>query len=206
MIRRAAFLILSLGSVLGGAALSGCSTVPPANEGREGLLDRLGEPASVSKLREPAALPEAFRNASFRWPLKNITITSPFGRRRDGFHEGIDLRAPSGTPVYASDSGLVLYADRRIRGYGKMVVIRHPNGLTTVYAHNSKLQVRKGQRVKRGQRIALSGNSGRSSGPHLHFEVRHGTSPVNPARLLPPNHVARATHVGTSPKSFARND
>jgi len=86
--------------------------------------------------------------------------------------------------VVAANDGKVLYAGRKIAGYGNMVVIRHGFGFSTVYAHNSKLMVRRGQRVKCGQRIALSGATGKASGPHLHFELRHGTEAVDPFKVL----------------------
>lgn len=196
----AAWVVLS---ALGAGA---CSSVPHFREGREGLLDRLGKPVSSSRepSPDPERLPAGFKPGSFRWPLQNVAVTSPYGKRKGGFHEGIDLRAGSGTPVFAADAGTVIYADRRIRGYGRMVVLRHPSGLTTVYAHNSRLHVRKGQRVKRGQKIALSGRSGRVSGPHLHFEVRNGVSPVDPFSVLPPVQLASAREPQPSKKPGRR--
>jgi murein DD-endopeptidase MepM/ murein hydrolase activator NlpD len=96
---------------------------------------------------------------------------------------------------------VVLYADSKIRGYGKMIVIRHDGKVATIYAHNSKLLVRRGDVVKQGQKISLSGNTGRSTGPHLHFEVRRGLSPVNPLGLLPQmarQKSRKATYVASS--------
>ncbi len=128
----------------------------------------------------------------WRWPLDDVTITSGFGERDRGAHEGVDLRARSGTPVRASAAGSVVYAGRGITGYGRLVVLRHPGGLFSLYAHNSRLLVRDGARVKRGQRIALSGRTGRASGPHVHFEVRHGERPLDPELWLPkPSRWAR---------------
>ena len=112
-------------------------------------------------------------------------MTSPFGQRGSSFHEGLDLRAPLGTPIVAAQGGTVIYAGSRIRGYGRMVVISHLNGVTTIYAHQSRIFVRKGQRVKQGQRIGLSGNTGHSTGPHLHFEVRKGVAALDPLRVMP---------------------
>lgn len=120
-----------------------------------------------------------------QWPLAHIDVSSHFGKRGRNFHEGVDLRAQVGTPVRAAQAGKVIYAASKIRGYGKMIVIRHPGNLATIYAHNSSLLVKRGQFVKQGQEIALSGNSGRSSGPHLHFEVRRDVAAVNPLQLLP---------------------
>jgi lipoprotein NlpD len=129
----------------------------------------------------------------FRWPLGGPTIGSPFGTRDGRLHEGIDLPAPIGTPVYAAGDGQVIYAGDGIRGYGHLIVVQHEGDLLTVYAHNSELLVKEGDRVGAGQRIALVGQSGRASGPHLHFEVRAGQIPRDPLSYLPglpglPNH------------------
>ncbi|MCM2279357.1 MAG: M23 family metallopeptidase [Oligoflexia bacterium] len=174
--------------------LPACSTVKPLPSKHRGLfavLEGGGKPSrrpAQAELREEQEVLAS--QAKLRWPLEKVQVTSRFGRRNDGFHEGIDLRAADGTTVYSSGDGVVLYADKRIRGYGRMVVIKHTGGLTTVYAHNSRLLVKKGQKVQRGQKIAISGRSGRSRGPHLHFEVRDGVAAVDPERLIP---VARAS-------------
>jgi murein DD-endopeptidase MepM/ murein hydrolase activator NlpD len=97
---------------------------------------------------------------------------SGFGPRKRSFHDGIDIAAKSGTPVYASHNGVVAFSGSGLTGYGKLVIIRGDDKLYTVYAHNRKIFVRRGQRVKRGQQIAQVGSTGKSSGPHLHFEVR----------------------------------
>lgn len=133
--------------------------------------------------RELASIKE--NTLTWRWPLARNRVTSHFGDRGNDHHDGIDLRASIGTPVFAAAEGVVVYAGARIRGYGKMIVLKHASGLSTVYAHNSKLVVSEGGRVRRGQKIALSGNSGRSSGPHVHFEIRRGTKAINPVALLP---------------------
>lgn len=106
------------------------------------------------------------------WPVRGGRITSRFGPRRRSFHDGIDFAAPSGTPVYAAHSGKVAYSGNGLRGYGNMIVLRSSTGISTVYAHNRRLNVRKNQIVSRGQKIAEVGSTGRSTGPHLHFEVR----------------------------------
>lgn len=125
--------------------------------------------------------------APLRWPLATgrIVIASPFGTREGRPHEGIDLPAPVGTPVFAAADGRVVYAGNGIRGYGNLVVVRHTGDLLTVYAHNSVLLVTPGQPVRAGDRIALVGQSGRATGPHLHFEVRAGQIPRNPMGFLP---------------------
>ncbi|MDR7555669.1 MAG: M23 family metallopeptidase [Armatimonadota bacterium] len=117
------------------------------------------------------------------WPARGV-ITSRFGWRRYRYHHnGIDLAAPAGTPIYAASDGVVEFAGWK-GGYGRVVYLRHPNGVTTVYAHASALLVRTGQRVARGQVIARVGCTGACTGPHLHFEVHVGGQPVNPVRYL----------------------
>lgn len=128
----------------------------------------------------------------WRWPLKDVSITSHFGPRGKRRHEGIDLRAGVGTRVYSTASGQVVYSGRRISGYGKMIVIKHPGDVFSVYAHLSRYQVRKGARVDQGQLIGYSGKTGRVTGPHLHFEIRQGTVAVNPYQVLQNGRIAIA--------------
>lgn len=122
-------------------------------------------------------------------PAPGQRITSGFGPRRDpilgrsAFHAGIDFRAPTGTPIRAPATGKVIRAGRS-GGYGKMVEIDHGNGLKTRFAHLSRIQVRVGAEVSAGQRIGASGNTGRSTGPHLHYEIRANGRAVNPMRYL----------------------
>ncbi len=119
-----------------------------------------------------------------RWPAQG-TLTSRFGRRGSRMHDGIDIGAKEGTPVYASAAGEVVYSDQRLSGYGKLIIIRHSRDMFTAYAHNQRNLVRKGDRVKGGDVIARVGRTGRASGPHLHFEVRRGSTPVDPLAYLP---------------------
>jgi murein DD-endopeptidase MepM/ murein hydrolase activator NlpD len=93
--------------------------------------------------------------------------------------------ARKGTPVVAAAAGKVMFSGWGPTGYGLMVIIKHKNNLTTVYAHHSHIHVQKNQKVKQGQRIASVGSTGRSTGPHLHFEVRNDTHPQNPLNYLP---------------------
>jgi murein DD-endopeptidase MepM/ murein hydrolase activator NlpD len=125
---------------------------------------------------------------ALRWPLTTIRVLvgSPFGARWGKPHEGIDLPAPVGTPVFAAADGRVVYAGAAIRGYGNLIVLKHAGDLLTAYAHNSVLLVSQGQSVRAGDRIALVGQSGRATGPHLHFEVRSGQIPRDPMNYLPP--------------------
>lgn len=116
-------------------------------------------------------------------------VTSPFGWRTDPitgsprFHGGIDIAASSGTPVYAPQAGVVMFSGS-YGGYGNVVVLNHGNSLYTVYGHNSQLLVQAGQSVYRGQPISLVGSTGRSTGPHLHFEVHYNQQYLNPVTYL----------------------
>ncbi|MCM2348493.1 MAG: M23 family metallopeptidase [Bacteriovoracaceae bacterium] len=121
----------------------------------------------------------------FLWPVPNFyRVSSHFGPRGRRHHDGIDIPAPSGTPIIASDTGVVIYSDNGIRGYGNMIVIAHGDDIFTVYAHNRKNKVDKGDRVEKGQVIALVGNTGRSTGPHVHYEIRVKNRVRNPAQYL----------------------
>lgn len=119
----------------------------------------------------------------FIWPVEGI-VHSRFGARNGSQHDGIDISAPKGTPVVAADAGQVLYAGVQ-RGYGNIVLIKHADELVTIYAHNDVNLVETGQRVKRGQILARVGQTGRATGPHLHFEVRQKRLPRNPLFFLP---------------------
>lgn len=121
----------------------------------------------------------------YRWPLGAGIVSSEFGRRWHRPHEGIDIAADEGEPVYASAAGEVLYADSRMRGYGNVVILRHDSQMTTLYAHNEALKVHLGDKVEQGQVIALLGSTGHSTGPHIHFEMRRSHVPLNPRGVLP---------------------
>ena len=141
------------------------------------------------KAEKPQKGEVAVRNTGgFRWPIMG-RINSPFGwryhpitRRRD-FHTGIDIKANRNDPIKSAGYGRVVYSGW-MGGYGKVLVIEHHNGQSTLYAHCSTLLVGKGANVSSGQLIAKIGTTGRSTGPHLHFEVRNGNSPVNPIKYL----------------------
>lgn len=119
----------------------------------------------------------------FRWPAEG-RLTSGFGRRWGRKHQGIDLAARPGTPVRAAESGRVIFSGA-LGGYGNVIAVRHSKQYTTVYAHNRKLLVERNDWVERGDRIAEVGTTGRSTGPHLHFEVRRGRTPQDPLLYLP---------------------
>ena len=121
-------------------------------------------------------------SAGFIWPASG-TLTSGFGWRWGRMHEGIDIAAPTGTPISAAASGTVIYAGW-MGGYGNLVVIDHGNGLATAYGHQSSIAVGAGTYVSQGQTIGYVGSTGHSTGPHVHFEVRVNGSPVDPLGYL----------------------
>ena len=142
---------------------------------------------STSRTAKNKSLPTVKPRKGFLiWPAKG-TLTSRFGMRNGRKHEGIDIAAPKGTPVRAAAGGEVVFSGWGPTGYGKMIIIKHQHHLTTLYAHNSKLISKKGNRVKQGQKISLIGSTGRSTGPHLHFEVRNKTRAKDPIKYLPIN-------------------
>ena len=121
----------------------------------------------------------------FIWPVPSSRkITSHFGRRWGRPHEGIDIQAKMGAPIIAAANGIVVYSGKELGGYGKLTVLSHRNGLFTVYAHASRNFTKKGQRVHKGQVIALVGKSGRTTGTHLHFEIRYDSKAINPKKLI----------------------
>lgn len=115
----------------------------------------------------------------FRWPAKGRIIQG-FG----GGSDGINIALPEGTPVKAVENGVVAYAGNELKGYGNLVLIRHDNGFVSAYANNGELKVKRGEHVKRGQTIATSGQTGNVSSPQLHFELRKGSTPVDPMPYL----------------------
>lgn len=117
------------------------------------------------------------------WPASG-SVSSSFGPRGNAHHDGIDISAPEGTPIRAALDGAVAYVGS-LRGYGKVVILAHEDGLTTVYAHNSRNLVAGGARVRRGTVIASVGQTGRTTGPNLHFEVRKDNRARDPMVFLP---------------------
>src|SRR5450631_4445488 len=121
---------------------------------------------------------------TFRWPVRGKVITS-YGAKTNGkSNDGINLAVPEGTPVKAAEDGVVAYSGNELKGYGNLVLVRHSNGYVTAYAHASELLVKRGDTIKRGQVIAKSGQSGEVGSPQLHFEIRKGSSPVDPLQFL----------------------
>jgi lipoprotein NlpD len=132
---------------------------------------------------EPHEIPVGERR--FLWPMRVGTLTSRFGPRNGSFHDGIDIAAPEGTPVYAAREGHVIYSDQ-IPGYGNIVIVEHADGLSTVYAHNAQNEVSQGDFVRQGAELSRVGRTGRTSGANLHFEIRNQNIARNPLFYLPP--------------------
>ena len=146
---------------------------------------RVVEPAPAMSSQEAVKTAEpAGSLPGFRWPVRGRVIAA-FGPKPNGVqNDGINLAVPEGTPIKAAEDGVVAYAGSELKGYGNLVLVRHPNGFVTAYAHASDILVKRGETVKRGQVIAHAGQTGSVTSPQLHFEIRKGATPVDPAQYL----------------------
>ena len=165
---------------------------PPATK----MASLVGDPQQKARLAQSTPVEEAPVETpvkaaeatgalpTFRWPVRGKVITS-YGAKTNGkANDGINLAVPEGTPVKAAEDGVVAYSGNELKGYGNLILIRHANGYVTAYAHASELLVKRGDTIKRGQVIAKSGQSGEVGSPQLHFEIRKGSSPVDPLQFL----------------------
>ncbi|WP_420801477.1 LysM peptidoglycan-binding domain-containing protein [Pseudochrobactrum algeriensis] len=167
------------------------ASTPPvaAKQVPDGSVKPYTPPQASNKVIEEAEqdvamAPSATGISQMRWPVRGKVLTS-FGQRDGGtVNDGIDIMVPEGTPVKAAENGVVIYAGDGLKEFGQTVLVRHENGLVTVYGHNSKINVQRGQKVRRGEEIARSGMSGNAKSPKLHFEVRKNSTPVNPSKYL----------------------
>ncbi len=158
----------------------GASQLPAADAEKTDVAAASGPGEAMSAASASATEPASASTAKFRWPVKGKVIAG-FGRQPDGqYSDGIKLAVPLGTEVHAAESGVVAYAGSELKGYGNLVLLRHDNGWISAYAHNEELSVKRGDRVRRGQVIAKAGNTGNAVKPQLHFELRQGSSPVDP--------------------------
>lgn len=152
--------------------------------------DAYSQPVSapIQAVAKPAG--PVTRKMAFSAPLKGYRINSPFGLRRLSVeakarqHKGVDIAAPTGTSVYPTAPGRVVQAGYHAGGYGNFIEVKHPNGMTSLYAHLSRINVVQGQQVKPDEVIGRVGSTGFSTGPHLHFEVRRGGTQINPAKIM----------------------
>ena len=164
------------------AATAQAPATVPAKETAQVARPEVAPAEPPAKAAEPTgSMP------SFRWPVHGRVISS-FGTKPNGAqNDGINVAVPEGTPIKAADDGVVAYAGNELKGYGNLVLIRHPNGYVSAYANASALLVKRGDTVKRGQTIARAGQTGNVDSPQLHFEIRKGSTPVDPARFLAQN-------------------
>jgi murein DD-endopeptidase MepM/ murein hydrolase activator NlpD len=137
-------------------------------------------PAAAPQQAKTGAVVSEAANPEFRWPARGRIIQS----FKSGGNDGINIAVPEGTSVKAAESGVVAYAGNELKGYGNLILIRHPNGFVSAYANTSDIEVKPGETVKRGQTIAKSGQTGNVASPQLHFELRKGTTPVDPTQYL----------------------
>jgi murein DD-endopeptidase MepM/ murein hydrolase activator NlpD len=174
------------------AAQPAAALTPPATK----MAAATGAPQQSARLAQTTSLEDASVESpvkaadatgalpTFRWPVRGKVITS-YGAKTNGkANDGINLAVPEGTPVKAAEDGVVAYSGNELKGYGNLVLVRHSNGYVTAYAHASELMVKRGDTIKRGQIIAKSGQSGEVGSPQLHFEIRKGSSPVDPLQFL----------------------
>jgi len=161
------------------------STNRLADPDRLEVGQRLFIPGAQAVLSVPVSPRREVDSETWQWPVEGGTVLSHFGaprgRRR---HAGLDIRGRHGQPVVAVDDGKVVYSGESMRGYGKTVIIDHGRGLKSLYAHNSSLLVKEGDRVRRGQPIARVGRTGNASGDHCHLEIRQDDVPRDPLRFI----------------------
>jgi murein DD-endopeptidase MepM/ murein hydrolase activator NlpD len=152
---------------------------PPAVQNAHVAKEEPAATQTVVKTAEPSGA-----MSSFRWPVRGRVIAG-FGSKPNGTqNDGINLAVPEGTPIKAADDGVVAYAGNELKGYGNLVLISHTNGFVSAYAHASELMVKRGDTIKRGQVIAHAGQTGNVTSPQLHFEIRKGSTPVDPTQYL----------------------
>jgi murein DD-endopeptidase MepM/ murein hydrolase activator NlpD len=141
------------------------------------------------KRRSPAASTMSYIGTNdFMWPVPSSKrITSEYGKRWGRRHEGIDISGRRGSHIVATQDGVVVYSGNEMGGYGNITVIAHPGGFFSIYAHADRNYTSKGQKVYRGQVIAALGSTGRSTGNHLHFEIRRNSKAINPKKFVSAN-------------------
>jgi murein DD-endopeptidase MepM/ murein hydrolase activator NlpD len=185
-----------------GAAVASAPKVDPIQTSAAGQSAKLVKPAIAQEAKaeqaEPkkndvvtaeadqdkSAAPNATGISKLRWPVRGRTVTG-YGQRDAGVvNDGIDISAPAGTPIKAAENGVVIYAGSGLKEFGNTVLVRHADGLVTVYGHADQLKVKRGQTIKRGEELATTGMTGNAKAPMLHFEVRKNSAPVNPASYL----------------------
>ncbi|MEA2942913.1 MAG: hypothetical protein QOD09_3442 [Bradyrhizobium sp.] len=173
------------GAVGAPATKLAAATPEPAKEKARLAQATTTPEAAVAATETPVKAAEATGALpTFRWPVRGRVVTG-YGAKTNGkANDGINVAVPEGTPVKAAEDGVVAYSGNELKGYGNLILVRHSNGYVTAYAHASELLVKRGETIKRGQIIAKSGQSGEVGSPQLHFEIRKGSSPVDPLQFL----------------------
>src|SRR5262249_10037385 len=147
---------------------------------------RLATPATESPEPKQASATADLTGSvpSFRWPVRGRGIAGHGAKVNRSTNDGRNHAVPEGTSVKAAEDGVVAYAGNELKGYGNLVLVRHANGFVTAYAHASEIKVKRGDQVKRGQVVALAGQTGTVNSPQLHFEIRKGWTPIDPSQYL----------------------
>lgn len=157
-----------------------------------GATAKLDVPAYSTTEASPAKYSSTVPRGDWLWPVSGGRVLSYYGApRKTHRHQGVDILGAHGSRVVASSSGRVVYSGDSMRGYGKTVIVDHGGGFRSLYAHNSRLLVHEGQRVKRGQAIARVGQSGNANSDHCHFEIRKNDKAIDPLRYVVPSIEAR---------------
>ncbi|WP_208987603.1 peptidoglycan DD-metalloendopeptidase family protein [Roseibium marinum] len=160
----------------------GSSSLPqPALTREQAPSEPIKTPAVVASVQEDVDA----STETFRWPVRGRIISDFGAKPGGGKNEGVNLAVPEGTPVKAADDGTVIYSGNELKGYGNLILVRHSEGWVTAYAHNSELKVKRGDKIRRGDVVALAGATGSVNQPQVHFELRQGNKPVDPLKHLP---------------------
>lgn len=162
------------------------SELPAPGEQPQQVAYAAPDSAAEAHADKRAGIPEpaALSAGNFRWPARGRIISSYGDKNDGGKNDGINISVPEGTSVRAAENGVVAYAGNELKGYGNLVLIRHSDDWVTAYAHNSDLMVKRGDVVTRGQVIAKAGQTGSVQTPQIHFELRKGSTPVDPLKYL----------------------
>lgn len=166
------------------------AAAPVSSTTGEAATDTVSVPVKPPVVAVAVPAGPMMRPMVFAEPVRGHAVNSKFGMRRLGGepgarqHKGVDIGAPMGTSVYGSAEGVVLRIGYDPAGYGNFIEMRHPNGMTSLYGHLSRVDVASGDRIAVGQRIGLIGSTGYSTGPHLHFEIRRDGAQINPAKVI----------------------
>lgn len=166
------------------ASVARVEEAPDDTVAKPGQKPTVRQASTTQRASLPNSTPKLSGNGQYMRPVDGKIISS-FGPKEGGLHnDGINIRAPKGTPVRAAQNGVVVYTGDDLEGYGNLILVRHEGGRMTAYAHLDKTLINRGQTVKQGQSIGTVGSTGQVSTPQLHFEIRHGSKALNPVQYL----------------------